>query len=336
MNRSQTQSGCLSILLVLFLLVSLIVNIVFYLSLQWKTPTDKPKATMLGEETMIDGESHDKIAVIDLVGVISYAIESYAAESMVDTVIEQLERAREDEDVKAIILNIDSPGGEVNASDVLYHEIKKTRDDYQKPVVVHMMSVAASGGYYAAMGASKIVANELTLTGSIGVIMQSMDYEGLSGKIGVRFHTFKSGKFKDILSGDRAPTEEEKKYVQDMIMETYEKFVGIVAIERQLNIDELKSGVADGRPISGKNALAAGLVDKLGYFEDAVAEAKKLAGVKEARVIRYTIPFSFFNIFQLLSMESRHRTLTLEIVPEILGAIKPGRPYYIAPHLFQD
>jgi len=147
------------------------------------------------------------------------------------------------------VLSIDSPGGEVTASDVIYSAVCKARK--QKPVVVYMGSMAASGGFYVACGGSYLMANDTTLTGSIGVIIQTLNYQQLLGKIGVEAVVFKSGQFKDILSGSRQMTPEEKEYIQKLVMQTYGKFVGIVATERKLPVEQLTKGIADGRIISG-------------------------------------------------------------------------------------
>ena len=153
------------------------------------------------------------------------------------------------------------------------------------------MTVGASGAYYAAMGSSYVMATDLTITGSIGVIMQSFTFAGLMDKVGVKSYTFKSGKYKDILNPMREPTPGETNLVQDLIMEVYDKFVGIVAKERKMDLDGLKSGLADGRILSGKQAKDAGFIDEVGYFDDAVGKAKALANIKEAKVIRYIAPF---------------------------------------------
>src|SRR6185436_8894010 len=134
-------------------------------------------------------------------------------------------QAREDSRVKAIVLEIDSPGGEVTASDEIYSAVVKTRA--RKPVVVYMNSLAASGGYYVACGGKYLMANETTITGSIGVIIQTLNYEQLFNKIGLTSIVFKSGKFKDMLNGARPVSQEERDFVQSFVMKTYEKFLGI-------------------------------------------------------------------------------------------------------------
>ena len=221
----------------------------------------------------------------------------------------------------------------MTASDVIYNTVKRVRDGgfgqkNKKPVVVYMGSLAASGGYYVACGGSFLMANETTLTGSIGVIMQSLNYERLFDKVGLETITFKSGQFKDMLSGARELTQEEKDYVQKLIMETYGKFVGIVAHERKLNEDELRHGLADGRVISGKDAKAANLINATGELEDAYAKAMELGGARGAAVIRYESPFRFGRLLRLLG-QSEKAQLELNVTKALLPKLDRGRLYYL-------
>ena len=159
------------------------------------------------DEEFVEGDESKKkrIAKIDLFGVIAQEIPGQIGSSMVDDLILQIRQAADDDSVSAILLHIDSPGGEVTASDNLYHELTLIRET--KPVIVYLDSVAASGGYYTAMGGSHIVAHELCMTGSIGVIMQSLNYEGLSKILGLSTLTFKSGALKDLLNPARPASE---------------------------------------------------------------------------------------------------------------------------------
>src|SRR5205823_1649862 len=166
-----------------------------------------------------------------------------------------------DSRVKAIVLVIDSPGGEVTASDAIYSAVVKA--GARKPVVVYMESLAASGGYYVSCGGKFLMASETTITGSIGVIIQTLNYEQLFNKVGLASVIFKSGKFKDMLNGARPITPEERELVQNFIMKTYDKFLGIVAKERNLSADLLRNTIADGRILSGKEAFENKLIDGL-------------------------------------------------------------------------
>jgi len=185
--------------------------------------------------------------------------------------------------VKAILLRVDTPGGGVAASQEIYEEVKSIRDS-GKPVVVSMGSLAASGGYYVSCGATRIVANPGTITGSIGVIAMFPNYEKLMGKIGLDMNVIKSGEYKDSGSPFRPMTEQDRKYFQGVVDDSYQQFLDVVSKERKLDIDKLKR-FADGRVFTGQQALKLGLVDTLGSFEDAVSIAAKLGGISGKPVV---------------------------------------------------
>lgn len=327
----KTSLGCLGIGLLIVLGVSLFLNFALVVFSAGGGISASPEASYF-EKAYISGSGSDEIAVVPLYGVISYGVPGDVMASMVDDTIEKLRQAREDDKIKAVIVRIDSPGGEVTASDVIYHEVVKT--DEIKPVIVYMDSVAASGGYYIAVGGRYLMANELTITGSIGVILQTMNFEALSDKVGVDVITIKSGKMKDMLNPFREVRPEELEYVQDMIDETYGKFLGIVAEERGLDAEALRDTVADGRIISGKRALEVGLIDQTGYFDDAVAQALEITGLEEARVINIEPPFSIGRLFRLLGAAAKaSKDIRLSLGPESLQ-METGKFYYISPHMF--
>jgi protease IV len=210
----------------------------------------------------------DKLAVVELQGEIRSS----------EDIVRQLKKYRNDDDVKGIVLRIESPGGGVVASHEIYEEVKKTRD-LGKPVVVSMGSVAASGGYYASMGANRIVANPGTLTGSIGVISEFMRLDPMLNKIGIEPRTIKSGKFKDSGTPFREMTADDKQYFQNLMDEVHRQFIAIVEKERKLNHDSVIA-IADGRVFTGEQAYKKHLVDTLGTYEDAIAIAARLVGIK--------------------------------------------------------
>ncbi len=195
-----------------------------------------------------------------------------------EDIVRQLKKYRENRSVKAIVFRVESPGGGVAASQEIYEEVKKTRDS-GKPIVVSMGAVAASGGYYVSCGASKIVANPGTLTGSIGVIFQFLHFSELMKKLGIDESTFKSGKLKDSGSPFRKVTPEDEKYFQSLITDVYDQFVDVVAKERKLDINYVKK-FADGRVFTGRQAKQFGFVDTLGTLEDAISIAGHLAGIQ--------------------------------------------------------
>ena len=194
-----------------------------------------------------------------------------------EPVVSQLVNFRKDRRIKAIILRIDSPGGGVGPSQEIYREIMKTIKT--KKVIASMGSLAASGGYYIASAANKILANPGTITGSIGVIMEFIQIQDLLRKIGVSLEVLKSGEFKDIGSPHREMSKREKELIKGLIIEVQNQFVDAVARGRNLPVEQVQE-IADGRIFSGAKAKELGLVDSLGNFRDAVDLAKEMTNIK--------------------------------------------------------
>jgi len=326
---SNKRSGCLWIILGGALLLSLFFNLVLVGSRATRTTAhlgaDQPEP--LQEKTVVEGSGSKKIALIPLRGLISSGISGRIGETMVDDIKEQLRQAVNDDDISAIVIAIDSPGGEVTASDIIYNAVARARE--QKPVVISMGSMATSGGYYIACGGSWLIANETTFTGSIGVIIQTFRYNELLGRIGVEPLTFKSGAMKDLLSGTREMTEAEKAYVQHLIMESYGKFVGIVARERKLDEAALRAGVADGRVLTGKDALDEKLINAIGEVEDAYAKARELGNTPDAPVVAYEGTFRISRLLRLFGSESKAEAPKVEINLGLLPSLEPGRAYLL-------
>jgi protease-4 len=239
----------------------------------------------------------EKIAVVELKGTITSS----------EQIVSQLKRHRENRSIKAIVLRVDSPGGAVVPSQEIYEEVRKTRDA-GKPVVVSMGSLAASGGYYVSCGATEIVANRGTLTGSIGVISQFIQIEQLMSKLGIGSATVKSGKLKDSGSLFRRFTEADRKYWEGLIQDTYNQFLTVVERERHIPHDKLLK-IADGRVFSGEQALEAGLVDTLGTYEDAVRIAADMAGIHGEPVVVKIRDRERLGIFDLLFRSVRENLL---------------------------
>jgi protease-4 len=215
----------------------------------------------------------EKVGVLEVKGVIAN----------VQPTIEELAKFRRDGSIKAVVVRIESPGGGVSPSQELYEEIRRTVQ--QKPVVVSMGSVAASGGYYIACAAQKIYANPGTITGSIGVILQFTNFEELLKKIGFRMEVVKSGPYKDVGNPGREMTPEEKAYLQKMVDNVHQQFVRDVARGRQMKVETVQE-VADGRIFTGEQAMELGLVDELGNLKDAINAAAKMAAIEgEPRVV---------------------------------------------------
>ena len=248
-------------------------------------------------ETVIEGAGHDKILVMDLSGLMMesprrglWSLLGKAAEP--GRVKEELEKARKDERIKAVVLRINSPGGTVSGADMIYHEISRFKEERQVPVVACFMSLAASGGYYVAMTADEIVAHPTTLTGSIGVVAMKLNVKSLMNKVGLEQETVKSGPWKDFWSPFRPANEAEKQMMQAIVDDFYRQFIQVVGQGRKLSNREVKK-VADGRIFTAAQARDLKLVDKVGYLEDALKAAKKRAGLTEARVVMYQRPDSY-------------------------------------------
>ncbi len=241
------------------------------------------------QEVQLTGTGDGKVLLLDLSGVISSQDKDglIPQPNMLASLKEDLTKASKDEKIKAVVLRINSPGGTVNASDILYHEIKAFKASRKIPVVASMMDVAASGGYYLAMATDAILVHPSTVTGSIGVIMLTVNAKGLLEKVGVEANAITSGPRKDMGSPFRTMTAEERAIFQSVIDSFYHRFLAVVQEGRpQLSADQIRK-LADGRIYSGEQAKAAGLVDDIGYLDEAIELAKKKAGIAEARIVTY-------------------------------------------------
>jgi protease-4 len=241
------------------------------------------------QEVQLSGSGDGKVLLLDLSGVISSQDKDgfIPQPNLLATFKEELTKASKDEKIKAVVVRINSPGGTVNASDILYHELKTFKANKKIPVIVSMMDVAASGGYYLAMASDAILVHPSTVTGSIGVIMLTVNAKGLLEKVGVEASAITSGPRKDMGSPFRTMTADEKVIFQSVIDSFYQRFLTVVQEGRpHLSADQIKK-LADGRIYSGDQAKAAGLVDEVGYLDDAIELAKKNAALTEARIVTY-------------------------------------------------
>jgi protease IV len=314
---------CLSVFIIFALVTSRAVG----LSRQFQPATSRETGPQLEEVMIKDNDARDKIAVITVNGIITSHQADEAGNNMVDVIKAQLDAAKKDSRVKAAILKVDSPGGEVMASDEIYREIQKFENGPGgKPMICSMGSLAASGGYYISSPCRWIVANKLTLTASIGVIMETINYRGLMDKIGVEPYVFKSGKYKDMLSGMRSTNEipsGEHAMVQGLIDETFGQFKQVVQEGRDAAYDKNKDSkhtedkgqplasdwkdYADGRVVSGDQALQLGLVDELGDFQDAVDRAEKLVHIDNANLIEYHETYDISNFLRMFGQSEATR-----------------------------
>jgi protease-4 len=243
--------------------------------------------------------------------------------------------------VKAVILKVDSPGGEVMASDEINKALVKFQEDSGKPVVCSMGSLAASGGYYISAPCRWIVANDLTITGSIGVIMHGYNYRGLMDKVGVLPMTFKSGKYKDMLSPDRSTNEipaGEHAMVQALIDETFQKFKGVVRTGRAAAHDKNKAegraladdwqDYADGRVLSGSQALQLGFVDQIGDFDEAVSRTKTIAHTGDANLIEYRERYDISDFLSMFGQSGAAHDVKLDLGLDI-PKLRAGCMYFL-------
>jgi len=271
-----------------------------------------------------DPDPQGKIALIDVDGVISDQPEQSlfsSKDSLVVAIVQKLKKAEEDPKVKGVILRMNTPGGEVTASDILYHEIRAFKDRKKVPVVAAFLEISASGGYYIASACDRIVAHPTTITGSIGVVALHFSLGGLLTKIGVKVDAIKSGEHKDMGSPFRDATDEERKLFQDLIDQMYARFVRVVTDGRRglLTEDQVRK-LADGRVYTADQALKEKLVDRVGYLHEVIEETKTLAGLRSASVVMYTRrPTSAENIYSATAQAPSLGVSELDRVRGILG-----------------
>lgn len=267
------------------------------------TPTVQP--TGFGEdefprfaETHSYGAGTTKVVRIWFTGFMTRQLDGswFGTSDPIEECVRQIRAARQDDEVAAILLEVDSPGGEVTPADEIYHELmlfKESREDRIITVLVHDM--AASGGYYIALPADAILAQPTALIGSIGVFLQTLNIQGLSEKIGVTDTTIKSGKNKDMLNPFRPVDEEQVQLLQASIDETHRHFLDLILDNRPIKKSALKK-LTDGRIFTARQAVKNKLIDGIGYWEDAVEETARLLGVEEVYVVTYEVEKSFFDV----------------------------------------
>jgi protease-4 len=254
----------------------------------------RPRIRPLTEDT-VEGKGATKILLLDVSGVLSDETQGLslnpepARVPLLARVQEEFRKAEKDDRVKALIVRINSPGGTITASDTLYREIAEFKRRKKIPVIAAIMDVGASGGYYAALAADTIVAHPTAVTGSIGVVMLTVNVNGMMDKIGVAPTAIKSGPMKDAGSPFRALTPEERAVFQGVIDDMYGRFIKLIVQSRKLPEQRVRA-FADGRIYTAEQALALGLVDRVAYLDEVVDMAKKAAGAPEARVIMYHRP----------------------------------------------
>lgn len=250
---------------------------------------DEPLQTRLVKKPA--SRTDNRVLLLDIEGIISEWGESrifYETEATTTMIRKKLEKALRDERIKAVVLRVNSPGGTVTASDIVYREIKKYKQTAKVPIVAAQMGIAASGGYYISCAADKIMAHPTTICGSIGVIMHSFGFSGLFDMLGIESRVIKAGKWKDVGNPFDEMTEGERAILQQIVDDAYERFLSVVAQGRpNLKPDEIRE-IANGQIYTASHAMELGLIDKMGDLEDAIEEAKMLANIRDAGVILYT------------------------------------------------
>jgi protease-4 len=285
-------------------------------------------SSVIYEEEYVSGEGLDKIAVIPIEGQISSADSAVPGTQPPVTpegLADALRQAAEDGSVAAVVLEVNSPGGGVTASDVMHQSILDFKERTGKPVVVSMGDVAASGGYYISTAADRIVANETTLTGSLGVFIPLLNFSEAADKYGVTQEYIKSGKFKTMGNSWDELTPEEREIFQSIVQDDYDEFVEVIVEGRELSEERVRE-IADGRIYSGQQAKEIGLVDEFGGLDEAVRASRRLADIQEATVVRYVQTPSLTET--LLARLAPQEPEAVQIMEEASLDLE-AKPYYL-------
>ena len=305
-------------------LAAVSVVLIFALGAAGSTAT----APVVYEEEYVSGDGEDKVAVIPVVGVIAsgdISLGGIQPTATPEGLADALAQAEDDPGVRAVVLEINSPGGGVTASDEMHQSILDFQNNTDKPVVVSMGDVAASGGYYISAPADRIVANETTLTGSLGVIIQLNNFQELANEYGYKQVVIKSGEFKDIGNAFRELTPAEREIFQSYIDESYAGFVDVISSGRGIPEDRVRE-IADGRIYSGEQARELDLVDSFGGVDEAADIAENLADIDGSTVVRYVQPPTFTDT--LLAGLGRQPSQA-ERLAEEAGLTLEAKPYYL-------
>ena len=313
-------------LVVLGLLGLAVVSVVLIFALG--ATGDTATAPEVYEEEYVSGDGAEKVAVIPVVGTIASADSSLGGVQPTVTpegLGDALTQAADDPTVRAVVLEVNSPGGGVTASDEMHQSIVDFKENSDKPVVVSMGDTAASGGYYISTAADRIVANETTLTGSLGVIFQLNNFTELADKYGYKQVVIKSGEFKDIGNSFRQITPEEREIFQSLVDESYGEFVDVISSGRDIPEDRVRE-IADGRIYSGDRARELDLVDSFGGLDEAANIAEDLAETQDTTVVRYVQPPTFTDT--LLSGLGPQPSEAERLIEESGLSLEP-KPYYL-------
>ena len=284
------------------------------------------------EEVVKEGSESKKIVILDVNGVIQDTGETgsllQSSGYNHQDFMKKLNYIQEDNTIKGIIVEVNTPGGGVVESAEIHDKLAEIQKKSKKPVYISMGSMAASGGYYISVAAKKIYASPETLTGSLGVIMEGVNYKGLADKYGVDFVTIKSGQYKDIMSPTRKMTEEERQILQTMIDNSYEGFVRIIAEGRGMSDSEVRE-LADGRIYDGVQAKEVGLIDDFGYQEDVIKQLKADHNLEGAHVIRYSSGTGLVALFNVAAQKIGGKQAEMTGLVDLLSQPNAPRLMYL-------
>ncbi|WP_078545085.1 signal peptide peptidase SppA [Litchfieldia alkalitelluris] len=285
------------------------------------------------EHTLVQGTGLNKILVLHVNGTIQDTgndVSSFfnSAGYQHQSFLRMIDQAKEDNSIKGIILRVNSPGGGVVESAEIHNRLVEFREETEKPVYVSMGTMAASGGYYISAAADKIFAVPDTLTGSLGVIMQGINYSELAERYGVSFETIKSGPYKDIMSASRDMTKEEREILQSMVNNAYDGFVEVISSGRNLSEDEVRR-IADGRIYDGRQAKELNLVDELGYFEDTLEAMKKDHDLGDISVVEYKTHYGFNSLFTMSAQKLFTEDIELASLMQLVSQPNSPRMMYL-------
>jgi protease-4 len=319
-----------------FLIAGLTTALVALCGCSWPSILLTPvsSSTSLDETTVAPGKGlfPDKVAIIGVEGLLSNSrsgglLES--GENPLSLFTQQLDKAADDSDVKAVVLRVNSPGGTVSGSDAMYQILKRFKAKTHKPVVASIQEVGASGAYYVSCGADKIVAQPTSLVGSIGVIFETFNLEGTMSKLGVKPENYKSAAHKDIGSPFREPTADEKVIMQSLVDDYYARFKAIVTSNRPITDPAELPMMTDGRVFSGSRAAELGLVDKTGLLEDAIDLARELSKSPDAKVVEYKRPYGYGGSIYALNSAPTPKSNVLQLSLPDAASMLPTGFYYI-------
>lgn len=286
------------VLLAFSMLLNVVLGVGFIFSHASEPQTDHPvDEKPRFKEIWSQGSGRTKAVHIDITGVISRDMESSfwgTQFDRVESILRQIRAARNDSSVQAILLDINSPGGAITPTDEIYSALKAFRTSQSNRVVVACCSdLMASGGYYIGLAADRIIAQPTSVIGSIGVLIQTLNWAELSERIGVRDTTVKSGDNKDLFNPFRPVTEDERAIMQSLVDGFHGRFIRLVADARDLTVDEVTE-IADGQVMTAGNALELGLIDRIGYWDEAIDEMRKITDRETLKIIRYEENERFF------------------------------------------